>query len=325
MSRRLLQQEWVKDYFTFTKKERRAVLVLVVLVCCFALLPKLFPVFIKEEPLTTDPQLEQQLAAIKLEADTKQTSSYNNRYEPDAGSPQPAAFSYNERLPKGDLFYFDPNTATAQDWLRLGIREKTVQTILNYRSKGGRFKTPDDLGKIYGLRNGEYERLKPFVQIQQTGTDKPAFTNTTVSYTNEKRYPAKEAVVIQINDTDSSGWQGLKGIGPGYARRIVQFREKLGGFISVEQVKETFGLPDSVYQKIKPFLQLNNPVVRKININTATQEELKAHPYIDWRMAKLIVEYRNQHGRYTELKHLLRIALMDDLLFSKISPYLTVE
>ena len=116
----------------------------------------------------------------------------------------------------------------------------------------------------------------------------------------------------------------MPGIGSKLAYRITNFRDKLGGFYSVEQIKETYGLADSTFQKIKPYLNVNADAIKKMNINTATKEELKVHPYIKWNLANAIVEYRTQHGNYKNLQELKNIVLIDDEAFNKILPYLTL-
>jgi len=115
----------------------------------------------------------------------------------------------------------------------------------------------------------------------------------------------------------------LPGIGSKLAARIVNFRDKLGGFYSVDQVGETYGLADSTFQKIKGSLQLSGSV-KKFNINTATKDELKIHPYIKWNLANAIVEYRNQHGAFKSLDELKNIVLIDEVTFEKIVHYLSL-
>ena len=101
------------------------------------------------------------------------------------------------------------------------------------------------------------------------------------------------------------------------------FSEKLGGFYSVEQIGETYGLPDSTFQKIKGRLQVGGEI-KKMDVNTATKDELKVHPYIRWNLANAIVEYRNQHGVFKSLDELKNIVLIDDVTFNKISHYLSL-
>lgn len=312
--------KWVKDYFSFTKKERNATLLLGIVALLFSLLPSMFPFLVKDEiELTADTALQQQLAALTVK--TKDVHKENDAYS-DAALYQPKESQfekYRREKFNAALFYFDPNKATADDWKKLGVRAKTIGTILKYRSKGGKFYKPEDLKRIYGLRPDEVERLLPYVAIEpkekiEMKTTEAGFSKERKEYTN---------VVVDINSSDTSAWKQLKGIGSGYAKRIVNFRTKLGGFISVEQVAETYGLPDSVFQKMKPLLKNSTTTVRKININNSTTEELKAHPYIGFSVANAVVQYRKEHGPFTSVTELQKIGAIDENLYRKISPYLT--
>jgi len=117
----------------------------------------------------------------------------------------------------------------------------------------------------------------------------------------------------------------LPGIGSKLAERIVKFREKLGGFCTAAQVAEVYGLSDSVFAKINSKLQCNPALVKQININTVSFEELKAHPYIKYQLANAVIQYRNQHGSFQSTEDLKQIVLMTDEVFNKIAPYLTVN
>jgi competence protein ComEA len=127
---------------------------------------------------------------------------------------------------------------------------------------------------------------------------------------------------IDINLADTAAFIAFPGIGSRLADRIIRFREKLGGFYSIDQIGEVYGLADSVFQKIKPFLLAGPYDLKKININTATLEELKAHPYIRYAIANSIVQYRNQHGNFTSIEELKKIVLITNDTYEKISAYL---
>jgi competence protein ComEA len=311
-----------KEYFSFSQKDRRAVAFLFVLVLVFALLPKLFPYLVKEDvSITVDTVTQNQLVQFKI--NTSEKREKDTEEQGDWFQPKSSAVSFTEKK-GGVLFYFDPNTLTEEKWKQLGIRPKTIQTILNFRSKGGKFKQPEDLKRIYGLHTNEYERLLPYVRIE--GIEKAGSASSFPVYPAGGVSEAKKETVskpVDINLADTTEWKTLKGIGSGYSKRIVNFRTKLGGFANVEQVAETFGLPDSVFQKIKPLLIKTNAGIRQININTASVDELKMHPYIKYPAANAIIQYRNQHGNFGSVKELLNIGAIDELLFKKIAPYLT--
>jgi len=220
---------------------------------------------------------------------------------------------------QGELFFFDPNKLSATEWKKLGLRDKTINTIENYLNKGGHFRKPEDLQKVYGLRSNEYERLAQYVKIESAPV-----VNVNK---NEKEIPNESFTsrysVIDINAADTSAFISLPGIGSRLAARIVNFRDKLGGFYSVMQIGETFGLPDSTFQEIKQYLKLENVFIKKININTATVDELKAHPYIKWSIANPIVAYRNEHGAFSNIEDIKKVMAVTDEIYNKIAPYLT--
>lgn len=215
-------------------------------------------------------------------------------------------------------FPFDPNTATREELLRLGLPDRLAGNILRYREKGGRFRSPESLKKIYGMDEDTYLALAPFIEIggqPEAEAPKP----------EEERPQAYEdapaaPVAIDINQAGEQEWQQLQGIGPGYAGRILRFRDKLGGFAYVDQVAETYGLPDSTFRKIRPQLRLS-PVFRKISINTADAETLKAHPYLDWRKANAILNYRAQHGPFKSIEDLRKLKALPPEVVERLAPY----
>ena len=109
------------------------------------------------------------------------------------------------------------------------------------------------------------------------------------------------------------------------AYKIVKFREKLGGFININQIKETYGLTDSVYQAMQPFLSFSNTNIQKININTANDFDLGKHPYISSDIAKAIAIYRKQHGNFSKIEDVKKIVFINQQMYQKIAPYITVE
>jgi competence ComEA-like helix-hairpin-helix protein len=230
-------------------------------------------------------------------------------------------------MSKGELFYFDPNAIPSSEWKRLGLRDKTIQTIEKYLNKGGHFYKPDDLQKIYGLHKDEFERLAPYVKIEAS-TSKSKDELVSIKSKDETQ-PGKiytsRYTAIDINSADTSAFISLPGIGGKLASRIVTFRDKLGGFYSVEQVGETYGLADSTFQKIKQYLKLDNISVKKININTATIDEMKAHPYIKFGIANPIIAYRTEHGAFSKIEDIKKVMAVTDEIYKKIAPYLSLQ
>jgi len=308
-------KEFLRDYFVFTRKERIGLMIVILVIIGIWIFPKLSR---PSAPQTIPPDTSWIHAAEKL-----MTLSDDSDDQPDTNDL--ADIRPFSRLPlesNGQLFDFDPNTLSTGGWKKLGIREKTISTIQNYLKKGGHFSEAEDLKKIYGVRPDDYLRLKPYIRITSTKTESPA--NKQSEFKKETFATKPRLVVVDINTADTAAFIALPGIGSKLALRIVNFRDKLGGFYSVDQIAETYGLPDSAFLKIKPFLKFETSIVKKFNINTATKEEMKSHPYLKWNLANAIVEYRNQHGAFSSLEDLKKISLITTDIFDKVKFYLAL-
>lgn len=319
-----MQRDPATNYFVFTKKERIGTLVVLgAVLLIFISVKYIYPAVNSE-----DVQNASEVGAASALLKEKKGDSSDNNYRRNDYTQNVRNKSYPKGAGtntfSGEMFYFDPNTLDSEGWEKLGLRDKTIATIINYVSKGGKFREPDDIRKIWGLRDDEKDRLVPYIRIASSSA--PAASHSTNNYQpyEKKVYEKKIAQPVDINSGDSAAFDALPGIGPGYSRRIINFRNRLGGFYKVEQIGETFGLPDSVFQLIKPLLQVSGDNIRKINLNTATNEELKAHPYIRWQLANVITEYKKQHGNFEALEDLKKIMVIDKETFNKISPYLNL-
>jgi len=317
-----MERHWVKDYFTFTLKERIAILLLVGLILFVFFLPQFLP---SKKWKPSEQEIADFNSIVKAlqpdSADTSIDQSFSQREFPD--------FPSEAMKDEKKLFPFDPNAASSKEWHQLGLRDKTVKTILNYLSKGGRFRNPEDLRKIYGLREEEFVRLKPYIRIEDHKREFKTFkseTDSTHYLTNNNNTLLKNesrSPLIELNSTDTSELIRLPGIGNKLANRIINFRDRLGGFYSVEQVAETYGVPDSTFKKIKPFLILGNKPLNRININEADATRLKEHPYIGWRAANSIVEYRRQHGPFQRVEDILLVGTILPEQLKRLIPYLS--
>jgi len=309
----------IKDYFNFTRKERIAVLIITGLFILILLLPVITKRAAAGMDIKEDSAWNAALHQLKNgNADTMSDDNIRTVY-----ADRNIRTEANASTSAPDLFYFDPNTISAGQWKRLGIKEKTINTIKNYLSKGGVFRRPEDLQKIYGLSQEQYNSLAPYIKIKTSVNDYYPERLEKDNAINAFRV-SSHASNIDINTADSTAFISLPGIGTKLAARIITFRDKLGGFYSVDQISETYGLRDSVYQKIKPYLRCNDNIVKKININTVTKDELKTHPYIRWNIANAIIEYRNQHGSFISLDDLKKINALDIATLDKITHYLSL-
>lgn len=316
-------QKHVPEYLSFTRKERRGIITIAILIGLFIILPFLFPFFIASKQVDHS-AFEKEISGLRIKQSDSSRGYAKRSYDNDIPYYQPPEKNYYSKQPTGELFNFDPNTLTVPGWVKLGVREKTANTIKHFISKGGRFNKPEDIAKVWGLHEDEVKRLLPYVRIEARPT--AGFT----TYKNPDPYKAYEKpkytiTSVDINAADTSAFIALPGIGSKLANRIIAFRDKLGGFYKVEQVAETFALPDSTFQKIRSRLVISPNEVKKLNINTATVDELKIHPYLRYNIANAIVQYRAAHGIFLMLNDLKKIMIITDDIYNKVSPYLTTR
>ena len=311
--------DFFKDYFNFTKKERTGVIYVVALVLSVILFSFFSPYFIKTKPIDHT-QFEKEIAQLRVDSSMKKLYANNSddEYFNDRTSYQ---FTKSKKVKP---FFFDPNTATVSDWLTLGIKQRTAETIQKYIAKGGRFHEPEDLKKIWGLGKYDIDRLLPYVTIKKPAKEYPEAQNKV--YTEHAPFHAAKTIEkIDINLADTTAYIALPGIGSKLSKRIIAFREKLGGFYSIDQIGETYLLPDSTFQKLKAYLLTGNTSVRKININTASVDEMKNHPYLRYNLANAIFQYRQQHGNFNSTDEIKKILIVTDETYLKVLPYLTVQ
>lgn len=298
----------IKNYFTFSHNEKVAAIILLLLIALFIALPYLF------EPKKTKPIIDEslQLQLKKLHQNNQQRDSGNDIIEP-----QPTSSNIEIKV---ELFEFDPNTLNAQGWKRLGIRDKTINTILNYRNKGGKFYKSEDIRKIWGLQKNDADRIIPFAKILLTSNQSHTNNfNTHFTTTN------KNIDIVDLNTATIEQLLQIPSIGHQLPYRIINFREKLGGFFTVQQIRETYGMTDSIYQKIFPYFKIESSTIKKININSATEYELSRTAFISKDIAKAIVIYRNQHGLFHQVEDIKKIVFINNEVYLKVFPYLTVQ
>ncbi len=242
---------------------------------------------------------ELNLVAIK---EKDKNSSYRN--EPEAAT-------------KSYLFKFDPNLIYAEDWIKLGLSPKQAQSILNYRNKGGKFYKVEDLKKMYAISPKMFERLAPYVEVADNTA--PGFEKKNKL---QKILAKKELTIIEVNGADTLKLDEIKGVGAAFARRIVKYRDRLGGFYKKEQLMEVYGVDSMKFEEIKAQIVIDASAIKKININTADFETLKTHPYLKYKQINAIINYRKQHGNYSGIADLKKVLILSPQTIEQLTPYL---
>jgi competence ComEA-like helix-hairpin-helix protein len=216
------------------------------------------------------------------------------------------------------FFNFDPNTLPAKGWQSFGLSPKQAAAIINYTHKGGRFYKPEDLQKMYTISPELYRKLLPFVQIKES-----ASTTAKSFVPFEKKAYVKKTVIVDINTADSAQLDEIKGIGGTFAKRIIKYKERLGGFYKTEQLMEVYGMDEQKYAEIKDQISISRVGLKTININTAVFNDLKSNPYLSFKQINAIIQYRRQHGNYSGVDDLKKVVLLSQEVMDKITPYIS--
>lgn len=213
---------------------------------------------------------------------------------------------------------FNPNSATINQLVNAGLSSSLATRIDNYRKKGGHFKVKSDLLKMYGMDSSLYLKLFTYIDLPEKTT-----SNKTTLSSFEQKQPTQKT--FDLNKADTSQLKTIYGIGSKLSVRIIRYRDLLGGFISMNQLYEVYNLDSAVISELEKKSYITSEFTpKKISINSATEKELAAHPYLSWSLAKAITAYRFQHGNYSSIDDLKKITLINDTIFQKISPYISI-
>jgi len=310
-----------KDFFYFSKGQRVGIIVLIALIVIALvanyILPYFFTVTEKD-----DSAFRTEVAVFKkslVSRDSlcqvewqRQSDERQRLYEEKYKN-----YSSTKPLEKKDaytLFTFDPNTIDSIGFVRLGLKPYIASNILKYRKKGGLFRTKADFAKVYGILPEKQKELEPYISIAEIKSVK--IESNSVKRTD---------IVVELNSADTTLLIQIKGIGRGTAKGIILFRQLIGGFVSIDQLSEVYGIRPENLEKIRPFCSVNAALVQKIRVNTATVQRLDAHPYINFYQAKAIYELRRNKGKLHDINDLKTLSELtaDDL--QKIKPYLSFE
>jgi len=295
---------WINKHFGFSKSEFNGLILLILIIALLKSFPLIYDYY---KPIEKDdPNLLASIQKITI-TDRERTYYTRGKIEDPKGKPAPK------------LFRFDPNTIDTERWQLLGLSPKQAQSIVNYRNKGGKFYKPEDLQKMYTITPAMYKKLLPYVGIESRIQP---YTGKDFQY-EKKEYVKKPFVIVEINQADSAGLVRIKGIGPAFATRILKYRERLGGFYKKEQLMEVYGLDSLKYVEIKDQVSVSPSAIKTININAADFNVLKNFPYLSYKQINAIIQFRKQHGNYSSVNDLKKVAILVPEVVDKLSPYLS--
>ena len=235
----------------------------------------------------------------------------------------------NSSLPTRQVerFFFDPNTADSAQLRRLGLQTWQIRNIYKYRAAGGIYREKTDFARLYGLTVKEYRELEPYIRISSDYLPAATLVKESASATAKHdttfvhHYPQKiaETAHVVLNTADTTELMTVPGIGPYFARKIVQYGQRLGGYVNVDQLDEIENFP----AESKRFLVVEGATPQKLNVNKLTLNELKCHPYINFYQAKDITDYRRLHGPIKSLQDLRLLKDFPQAAIERLLPYVT--
>ena len=309
----MTKKKWDSDWIHFSKRARRGIFVLLFLYVAVAVSPRLYHNYIY-----TPPGYDIKYSSIENTASDSldiKDSRYNQPHE-----------------------LFDPNAYSLDEWMAVGLSEKQANSILKYLSSGAKLRSKSDLKKLYVIDEELFALLEPKVNLpdsiaRKADDEHAAYGQKNYpkdSSTNYKAIKEESAVDVEINPlsinkSSSRELQTIPGIGPFFAQEIIKIRESYGGIISADQLLDIYKMDEEKLNEILPYLLIDKNEVIKLDVNTASEEQLRKHPLISRDMAKSIVYFRENHKKYQSLNGLLLSPYIDGQVLKRIEPYLKVE
>ncbi|HLN22320.1 MAG TPA: helix-hairpin-helix domain-containing protein [Bacteroidales bacterium] len=267
-----INTEPVKEWFGYSRQERRSSIILLVLIAVVLL----FRMFIPDNKMIITDLTPEVLAAI------------------------------NKNEFKSEKLFFNPNTASLDTLLIAGFDDDEAARLIRYRNKGGRFRKPADIRKLYGLDSGKASALIPYIILD----------------TSRRQNENVKKTRTELNSCDSAALEKLPGLGPVLSARIIRYRNLLGGFVSVDQLNEVYGLNEQTFAIVKPLVYVDTAIVKKIMINFAKFSDLTRMPYLSRYQVNAILKYRELAGNIKTIDELRLNLILPDSTARKVSSYL---
>ena len=287
-----------EDPFVISKRSKRGLLVLILASLGLIFFPRVYMFFQKEEALVIN---SEQITEFERTHKKFEKRNYSNYYS-------------KKKKYKAPDSKFNPNSYTLSDWIKLGLSEKQSVVILKFTARG--IYTEEDLKRIFVIPDVLFELIRDSVVYPER------LQNTPNQESFQKQ--VKQITLINLNTADTTEFMKIYGIGAFYAKQIIRYREKLGGYFTKEQLLEVWKMTPETYDKIKDHVFISEKDVKRININSVTIEELKVHPYLKWNQANSIVKMRMQRNGFKNIEELKESVLIDTETYEKLFPYLSL-
>ncbi len=285
------------DNFYVSKRSRQGVYAVIFIALFIVFVPRLYHLISPSPKIFIEAKEIDQLKTAYRKNEFKGRSNYTKRLK--------------YRLPP---HAFDPNIYSLKEWMYLGLSEKQAAVVIRYAARG--IRSNEELSKIFVIPKALFERIK----------DSTFYMNTIREPVNDKSTSAKKSllILVEVNGAAQEQLETIPGVGSFYAKNIIRYRERLGGFVRKEQLLEVWKMEESKYSEIIDFISIDLNGLRKINLNTVTAEELKAHPYLNWNTANSIIKIRTRKGGFKSVEEIKESILVNEEVFIKLKPYVSL-
>ncbi len=294
---------WLRRYFHFSKTEWNGVLVLAILIFLLRL-----------SSCVWEHQFQEELTGISL------PSEWVEKREGKSTMSRNKSLDFPSKKPHFPFTSFDPNEAGKKAWMTAGLSQKQAEVILRYREKGGIFRKPEDLKKMYVISEAKFRELSPYLVFPQA-KEKGSASQYPVAGLTFSKAPLSP---LELNSADSASLCLLRGIGPVFAQRIVRYRNRLGGFYKKEQLLEVFGMDSLKFVQIEPQMWVNTVLIKPVLINQSEDESFY-HPYLTRKEWKTLLMYRKNHGDFKGIEDVRKVQILREETIYKLEPYLSFK
>lgn len=285
------------DKHYVSKRNRQGIYALICIALFIVFIPRLYDWFSPEPVIVIESEKIEQLKSEYQKNQTRVQSTYQRRSK--------------YRVPPSS---FDPNDYSLKQWMYLGLSEKQAAVVLRFTARG--IRSDEDLSRIFVIPSALFERIKDSTYYSLVRSD----------YEKDKSNSEKKSttVLVEVNHATQEQLETIPGVGSFYAKNIIRYRERLGGFIRKEQLLEVWKMDEAKYTEIVNYISIDANGLRKIKLNTVTAEELKAHPYLNWNIANSLIKIRERLGGYKSIEEIKESILVNEELFNKLKPYVSL-
>lgn len=223
---------------------------------------------------------------------------------------------------------FNPNSATLQEYVDMGFSERQAASMIKYRDNGGHFESKEDFNKLFVIDDQTYQIFQPFIDLPNqkditSGGQKAVNPDRNINKDNNAKYPGSRTVPnVELNSADSLELLKINGVGPVFASRILKYRGKIGGFVTVYQLRDVYGIDSVRFSSIKPQVRVDTSLIVKLKINKVDLQVLKRHPYFDYYLAKAVIDRRIQKKGIRNADEIRDLFRNKKVVFENLIPYL---